>query len=45
MTGADSSTATGRTSPLEFDPVTNKGISLPETIPANPGNKQPVRKI
>ena len=45
MTGDDSSTATGHTSQLEFDPVTNKGISLPETILANPGNKQPVRKI
>ena len=42
---ADSSTASGRTSQLEFDSATNRGIPSTEAIQANSGkgNKQPVR--
>ena len=45
--GADSSTVSGRTSQLEFDSATNRGIPSPEAIQANSGkgNKQPVRRI
>ena len=45
--GADSSTVSGRTSQLEFDGATNRGIPSPETIQATSGNgnKQPVRRI
>ena len=42
--GADSSTVSVRTSQLEFDSATNRGIPSSEAIQANPGkgNKQPL---
>ena len=47
LSGAGSSTVNGRTSQLEFDSATNRGISSPEAIQANSdkGNKQPVTRI
>ena len=45
--GADSSPVSGRTSQLESDSATNKGIPSPKAIHANPdkGSKQGVRRI
>ena len=44
--GADSSTVSVRTSQLEFDSATNRGVPSSEAIQANPGkgNKQPVNR-
>ena len=45
--GADSSIVIGRTSQLEFDSATNRGIPSPKAIQDNSGkgHKQPVRRI
>ena len=47
LSGAESFTVSGRTSQLEFDSATNRGIPSPEAFHTNSGkgNKQPVRRI
>ena len=47
LRGAESFTVSGRTSQLEFDSATNRGIPSPEAFRTNSGkgNKQPVRRI
>ena len=47
LSGADSSTVSGRNSQWEFDSATNRGIPSPEAIQATSGkgNKQLVRRI
>ena len=47
LSRAGSSTVNSRTSQLEFDSATNRGISSPEAIQANSdkGNKEPVMRI
>ena len=47
LSGADSSTVSSRTSQLEFNSGTNRGLPSPEAIQTNSdkGNKQPVKSI